>query len=145
MMRHSLSKTNDSESVQHNPDYILETEKCSDNITKCFSIEKTVQEKGGLDNKPNRNITKVLFISRDESLLNSSKQSLDGYTNISDLFTEVHILILRTGIKKKNPALRVAKNVWLYTASSKDWWRTPFTGMDIVKEQLVFANEFRPD
>lgn len=93
----------------------------------------------------NRRPTSVLFITRDESLLNHTKQSLDGYTDISQLFDEVHILILRTGVKVKNPTIRVAKNVWLYTASNKDWWRTPFVGRKLIEEQLVFADGFRPD
>lgn len=144
MARKGLSKTNTSEFSKYNLDQVLEVEKKADN-TKYLSEDKLTHEKAILKTKSDGKITKILFISRDENLLNSTKQSLDGHTNISDLFDEVHILILRQGIKAKNPTLRVARNVWLYTAISQSWWKTPFVGMDLVEDQLVFADGFRPD
>jgi glycosyltransferase involved in cell wall biosynthesis len=93
----------------------------------------------------NRNVTRVLFISQNTELLNPLQQTLDGYVNISDLFDEVHVLILRQGISPKNPVLRVADNVWLYTAAAEFWWMTPEAGMKMVEEQLKFASGFRPD
>jgi glycosyltransferase involved in cell wall biosynthesis len=86
-----------------------------------------------------------LFISTNTQLLNPTQQSLDGYVDIKDLFEEVHILILRTGIPSKYPVLRVSSNVWLYTASSKYWWLAPFEGLKMAEEQLAFAAGFRPD
>jgi glycosyltransferase involved in cell wall biosynthesis len=145
MARKGLSKINASEFARYSLDSVLEAEKKVSDDTKYLSVDEALHDESVFENKSNRNITRVLFISRDESLLNPAKQSLDGYTNISDLFDEVHILILRQGIKARNPALRVAKNVWLYTASSKDWWKTPAAGLDLVREQLEFADGFRPD
>ncbi|KXJ99793.1 MAG: hypothetical protein UZ19_OD1000291 [Parcubacteria bacterium OLB19] len=113
--------------------------------TRYLSVEEAIHDQSVYEVKSERAETRVLFVSRDESLLNPTQQSLDGYTNISDLFDEVHILILRQGIRAKNPALRVANNVWLYTASDKDWWKTPFAGMKLINDQLVFAGGFRPD
>jgi glycosyltransferase involved in cell wall biosynthesis len=92
-----------------------------------------------------RNVTRVLFISQETDLLNPETQSLDGLIKLSDLFDEVHILILREGITPKDPVLRVSDNVWLYTASSRVWWRLPQAGIDMVEAQLVFASGFRPD
>ena len=92
-----------------------------------------------------RTTTRVLFVSQDASLLNPEKQSLDGFLNLHELFQEVHILILRQGIKAKNPVLRAASNVWLYTASSRYWWGIPSAGIRLAEEQMVFAAGFRPD
>jgi glycosyltransferase involved in cell wall biosynthesis len=92
-----------------------------------------------------RDVTRVLFISCNTELLNPLTQSLDGYVNIRDLFAEVHILILRPGIPPKNPVLRVAPNVWLYTASAAFWWQTPSAGLEMLANQLEFAAGFRPD
>lgn len=92
-----------------------------------------------------RDKVRILFISRDESLLNQASQSLDGYLQLSDVFDEVHIVILRTGIKAKTPVLRVATNAWLYIAASPSWWQSPLAGYDIIVSQLVFAEGFRPD
>lgn len=145
MARKNLSKLNANEFASNSLDYILEKEKRSKDDTRYLSVEEAINESTVYKASSNRNETRVLFISRDESLLNPTQQSLDGYTNISDLFDEVHILILRQGIKAKNPVLRVAKNVWLYTASDRDWWKTPFAGMSLARQQLVFAEGFRPD
>jgi len=100
------------------------------------SIESTSQS---------RTDVRVLFISTDTSLLLPTKQTLDGYIAIEQLFDEVHILVLRTGIPSLNPALRVGERSWLYTASSDTWWWRPVAGLKLVEEQLVFGEGFRPD
>jgi len=92
-----------------------------------------------------RDAIRLLFISRDDSLLNQATQSLDGFLNMSDVFDEVHIVILRPGIRARNPVLRVADNVWLYIATAKHWWRTPQAALDLVDKELQFADGFRPD
>jgi glycosyltransferase involved in cell wall biosynthesis len=98
-----------------------------------------------LEISTDRNTTRLLFISRDTSLLNQTKQSLDGYLNLSDVFDEVHIVILQPGILTKNPVLRVADNVWLYVASAKHAWLTPIVALELIKNHLFFAGGFRPD
>ncbi|MBP6881359.1 MAG: glycosyltransferase [Candidatus Pacebacteria bacterium] len=113
-------------------------------------VKKVTAEQGMRGNRvyqvsSNRNITRVLFISQNTELLNPITQSLDGYIDIRDLFDEVHILILRQGIPPKNPVLRPAPNVWLYTASAASWWQLPMAGLSMLKEQLEFASGFRPD
>ena len=109
------------------------------------SVEEAVRGEGVFEYRSERDITRALFISRDPTLLNPTQQSLDGFLDLSDLFDEVHILILRQGIPAKYPVLRVADNVWLYTASAKFWWWTPVSGLRLAHQELVFAGGFRPD
>lgn len=92
-----------------------------------------------------RDTTRLLFISRDTTLLNQTTQSLDGYVDLSDVFDEVHIVILQPGIKTNNPVLRVAPNVWIYVASARHWWWTPYAALRLIEMQLHFADGFRPD
>ncbi len=92
-----------------------------------------------------REAVRVLFIATDTTLLTQATTSLDGFTAISDVFDEVHVLVLRTGLPPKNPVLRVAYNTWLYTATAKHAWELPFAGWRLLNEQLVFADGFRPD
>lgn len=113
--------------------------------TNYLSVEEALNAEAVYQAVSSRDVTRVLFISRDESLLSPTKQSLDGYTNVADLFDEVHILILRQGIPTKTPVLRVSDNVWLYTATHHSWWMTYFSGRKLAVEQLVFADGFRPD
>ena len=92
-----------------------------------------------------RDTLRVLFVSQETELLNPLQQSLDGFLDLSDLFAEVHILILRQGIAPKHPTLRVRDNVWLYTAAAKHWWQLPRAGERVLAQELAFAGGFRPD
>ncbi|MCA9363277.1 glycosyltransferase [Candidatus Kaiserbacteria bacterium] len=112
---------------------------------KQVSVERALAGSRQLETKSTRQVTRVLFISQESELLNPDQQTLDGYLDVSDLFDEVHILILRKGIPPKNPVLRVADNVWLYTAAAPVWWKIPFAGLDLAENQLEFAGGFRPD
>ncbi len=145
MARRNLSRVDASEYERSSLEYVLEKEKRQMDDTRYLSVEEAIKEEAVYEVKSDRDVTRVLFISQDESLLNPTKQSLDGYINLSDLFDEVHILILRQGIEPKNPVLRLQKNMWLYTASDKNWWFTPVKGKQLAEGQLVFAEGFRPD
>jgi glycosyltransferase involved in cell wall biosynthesis len=92
-----------------------------------------------------RNVVRALFISRDETLLNPTTQSLDGFVAVSDLFDEVHIVILRAGLAPRHPVLRVAPNVWLYTVAASTWWRTPFAAAKLIRQELSFVGGLRAD
>jgi glycosyltransferase involved in cell wall biosynthesis len=124
---------------------VLRKEKSEKEGIKRVSVEQALKQAPVYQSGETRNVTRVLFISQDSALLNPTKQSLDGFLDISTLFDEVHIVILREGIAAKNPVLRVGSNIWLYTASSRSWLLTPSAGIKVIEEQLVFAAGFRPD
>ena len=145
MAKKNLSRFDAAEYERSSLEYILKKDSAPKDDNNYVSVEEAKRADAVFESQSNRNITRVLFISQDESLLNPTQQSLDGYTNLADLFHEVHILILRQGIPAKNPVLRLAPNMWLYTAAHKDWWGTAFVGKNLVLNQLVFADGFRPD
>lgn len=146
MPRRDLSHHDASDHAASELQYIIHSEKQkAAPVVPTVTAERAMTENRVFKTVSNRDVTRVLFISHNTDLLNPTQQTLDGYIDISDLFDEVHILILREGITSKNPVLRVAHNVWLYTASSKHWWRTPAAGVKMVSEQLEFASGFRPD
>lgn len=146
MARRDLSIRDASSYAASELEYVIKREKqASEPQVPTISPQQAMVDERVFKSSSNRNVTRVLFISRNTELLNPTQQSLDGYINISDLFDEVHILILRQGIPAKNPVLRVADNVWIYTASAKFWWLTPNAGMKLIEEQLKFASGFRPD
>jgi len=145
MARKDLSRFDASDYERSALDYVLAKEAQVKDDTVYVSVEDSLREDPVYEHYSNRDVTRVLFISQDESLLNPTEQSLDGYTNLADLFDEVHVLILRKGIPSKNPVLRLASNMWIYVATDRKWWGTPLRGNDLVSEQLVFADGFRPD
>lgn len=143
MARSDLSKVDASRKAASELEYILRSEK-KDEAPK-ITVEEAKNQDRVFQTNSTRNVTRVLFISQDTTLLNPTTQSLDGFLNLSDLFDEVHIVILRQGIAPKNPVLRAAPNVWIYTAAARHWFMTPFAGINVVNEQLVFAAGFRAD
>lgn len=146
MVRRDLSNRDASDHAASELEYAIRRELDFDTEkTRSISVEEAMRQAPVLETDSKREVTRVLFVSRNTELLNPTQQSLDGYINLSDLFDEVHIVILRKGIASKNPVLRVADNVWMYTASAKYWWKTPFAALDMIEQQLVFGSGFRPD
>ncbi len=92
-----------------------------------------------------RTKTRVLFVTTELALLTQATKSLDGFTAIADMFHEVHIMVLRTGIPAKHPVLRVDQNTWLYTVTAKHHYELPFAAWRMMREELSFAEGFRPD
>ncbi len=125
-------------------EYVLRENSTVETVPR-ISVAEAVSQPRVFHTGVTRTTTRVLFVSQDSSLLNPEKQSLDGFLNLHELFQEVHILILRQGIEAKNPVLRVAENVWIYTASARFWFMIPRAGAKLVEEQMVFAAGFRPD
>jgi glycosyltransferase involved in cell wall biosynthesis len=127
-------------------DYVLKNEaKAASEPVVRESIAEARAGTTQLDIVSNRDTIRLLFISRDTELLNQTTQSLDGYLELCDVFDEVHIVILQPGIRTRNPVLRVAPNVWLYVASAKHWWWTPYVALELINSHLVFAGGFRSD
>ena len=92
-----------------------------------------------------RSKSRVLFISSDATILEPDSRSLNYFTNVAEMFDEVHILVLRSGRIPRHGALRVKRNLWVYVAASKHWWWLPVAAQTVVKDELVFAGGFRPD
>ena len=144
MAKRDLFNSSASDRAQDELEHVLRTEKKKDAAPR-ITVQQALNRAPVVRADTTRNVTRVLFISQDMSLLNPEKQSLDGFLDLADMFDEVHIVLLREGIPPKDPVLRVASNVWLYTASSRFWWLTPRAGIALIHEQLVFAVGFRPD
>lgn len=127
-------------------DYALKRESAEKNeVVPRVSIAEARRSAVQLDVVSERDTTRLLFISRDASLLNQATQTLDGFLNLSDVFDEVHIVVLQVGALPRNPVLRVSANVWLYVVAAPHWWLTPMAAVEMIKSQLAFADGFRPD
>jgi glycosyltransferase involved in cell wall biosynthesis len=109
------------------------------------SIAEARQGEVHYEAESDRETTRLLLISQEASLLNQTTQSLDGYLNMSDVFDEVHIVVLQVGQPSRNPVLRVAPNVWLYIVSTAAGWPLLAAAKDMIKQQLEFADGFRAD
>ena len=108
-------------------------------------VDEALQATRLVNHASDRDVTRVLFISKDTALLNPSQQTLDGYINVSDMFDEVHIVVMRTGIAPKQSVLRPNKNVWIYIVAATYWWQLPGVAKRLLDQELKFASGFRPD
>jgi len=145
MSRRDLSSADASLSAASDLEYVIRSERDKESTEKRVSAQDAMSQAPVFQGNTDRDITRVLFVSQNTNLLNPSQQTLDGYLNLESLFDEVHILILRKGIPSRTPVLRVSDKMWVYTVSTKHWWQSTGAALDLLDEQLVFANGFRPD
>lgn len=146
LRRPDLLKTDASDRERAVLEYVLKREASTvTNPVPKVSVKEARQGALQVASTSDRDTTRLLFISRDTSLLNQTTQSLDGYLNLADVFDEVHIVVLQPGIKAHNPVLRVSPNVWLYVVTATHWWWTPVAAITMIESQLMFAEGFRPD
>ena len=146
MSRRDLSTADASSSAASELQYVIHSEKQSlQPEEKRVSAQEAMTQAPVFQANTDRDVTRVLFVSQNEALLNPSQRTLDGYLDLESLFDEVHILILRQGIPSRTPVLRVSDKMWMYTVSVKHWWQATPAALEVLDEQLVFANGFRPD
>lgn len=145
MPKNPLSHSDISERQQNELNRALSTRN-KDNITTSEEVQMARFGQTIYEVPVTRDQTRVLLISRDEGLLSGGASSINGYLGLEDVFDEVHILLLRTNKNQvRFPVLRLSAKVWLYIASAKDWWRTPFSALAIIDKHLAFAEGFRAD
>ena len=143
-----LSKFDATERQQQTLEYVLEEAANAKKSVAAGPKVSIADARGGevfYEVSSKRETTRLLFISQDTSLLNQTTQSLDGYLNLSNVFDEVHIVVLQVGLPSRNPVLRVAPNVWLYIVSTKAGLTLYNAGKEMIAQQLEFAEGFRVD
>lgn len=92
-----------------------------------------------------RKKSRVLFITRDVSVLEKDSISQLHFLNLRSVFDEVHIIVLSQSWQAKKAVERLSTNLWTYTTSGKYWWSQIFVAQSIANNQLKFADGFRPD
>jgi glycosyltransferase involved in cell wall biosynthesis len=89
--------------------------------------------------------SRALFITQDITVFQKDSSAQLHFLNISNVFDEVHVLVLCGTLQVKKDAQRLSKNVWLYPVSSGHWWQQPFAALTVAEQQLRFGEGFRPD
>ncbi len=102
MARRDLYTTDVSDRERSQLEYVLREEKRSAKraAVPMVPVNQALAAEGVYAVESSRNVLRVLFISRDETLLNPTQQSLDGFVNLSDLFDEVHVLFCVPGLRQ---------------------------------------------
>ncbi len=88
---------------------------------------------------------RLLWITRDISVMEAGSLSERRMLELSTLFPEIHMVILNVRDREPVLPMRLAENVWIYPTNSRFWWKMPFDAARVAREQLAFAGGFRAD
>jgi glycosyltransferase involved in cell wall biosynthesis len=89
--------------------------------------------------------SRVLFITKDQSVFEDASLERLRYLNLADTFDEIHILVLCGVREVRREPIRLAPNIWAYTLGARFWWQYPFAADSFARLQLSFGKSFRPD
>lgn len=109
------------------------------------SIKTELTKKPLVADSTHRQQSRVLFITRDLSVLEQNSLLQLHIKNIASVFNEIHIIVLCESWQARRDVIRIDKNVWTYTTAAKYWWLQTFAAQSIAQKQLRFADGFRPD
>jgi glycosyltransferase involved in cell wall biosynthesis len=109
------------------------------------AVEDELQASPLITLESNRKKSRVLFITRDITVLEEGSITQLHFKDLASSFDEVHILVLSLLWQTKKGVERLGQNIWVYTTSAQYWWMQPFVAVKIARTQLQFTDGFRPD
>lgn len=89
--------------------------------------------------------TRVLFVGTDPALMTAQTELRDKLISLTEVFDEVHIMVVSTSIRAKQKAEKIGDRAWLYVAAAPHWWSAAKAVQSVAAEQLQFTTGFRPD
>ncbi len=89
--------------------------------------------------------SRILFITSDQSLLESDSWLMLHVQELQTLFAEIHVMVLTKLARKDLKPKRISKNVWAYNVPISHEWRFSQEVQKFAREQLQFTDGFRPD
>jgi len=128
-------------------DTILETtsEEAIKNEALQTSVDSELHKEPLVQKTENRAQSRVLFITRDVSVLEDRSMLQLHLVSLADTFSEIHVMVLCTATEAKKSTVRLAKNVWAYTTSVRFWSSQMGAALALARAQLLFTDGFRPD
>jgi glycosyltransferase involved in cell wall biosynthesis len=92
-----------------------------------------------------RDSVRLLIFTKNVALRQLGSLSQKRLLEFSDMFAEIHVIILNEETEETVPTVRLSDNVWLYCTESAYWWKMGFDAHRIAREQLTFVGGFRAD
>ncbi len=136
-----------SKRAEHVLDEVLEstTEESLKEKLMESSVEAELQKDPIVILESDRSESRVLFVTKDASILEKGSTSQLHFFNISEVFNEIHIIILCEAWQGKPRIERLHINVWAYTTSVRFWPLQTYASLALADSQLQFSGGFRPD
>ncbi len=139
-----------SKQAEHVLDYVLRDSSESvvaEQIEKGeeVSVKDELRASPIIERESSRIKSRVLFVTRDISVLEKNSIAQLHFKNLALVFDEVHILVLSLLWQTKKGVERLDTNIWAYTTSAQYWFMQPFVALSVSRSQLQFTDGFRPD
>ena len=108
------------------------------------SVEDELRKERLIEDSSTRVRSRVLFVTKDQAALESGTAAQMYFKNLTEVFDEVHVIVLGVG-KRKTDTVRIAPKAWAYPATSRYFFQQSFAASTTAKQQLNFTDGFRPD
>jgi glycosyltransferase involved in cell wall biosynthesis len=108
------------------------------------SVEDELRKERLIEDASSRVRSRVLFVTRNQKILEEDAPVRKHYKDLTEVFDEVHVIVLGVG-KRKTTTIRLASKAWVYPTASKYFLQQPFAAYKTAKQQLNFTDGFRPD
>jgi glycosyltransferase involved in cell wall biosynthesis len=108
-------------------------------------VEEVLHAAPVLTEESNRQKVRLLIITKDVSITDAGSLAQRRMIELSEMFAELHIVVLSMDDAGLSKTSRLSTNVWVYPTSSKYWWKMGFDAYRVAEEQLSFAQGFRAD
>ncbi len=109
------------------------------------SLEASLKDQPILSVMSDRDMVRLLIVTRDSSLTSHESIAKTRILRLSELFAEIHCIVLTVKGDVLSAPSRLSNNVWVYPTASSHGWRMVFDAQRIAKEQLQFVGGFRAD
>lgn len=114
--------------------------------TEPIDIKTARNEVSVLTHATNRQKARILFFTKDESVLLEGSETFKRITDLRHTFAEVHVVLLNSlPPNEASPILRLFDTVWLYATQSTSSWKMSMDAYKLAEQQLVFSGGFRAD
>ena len=111
-----------------------------------IAVQEARNESQVLETESNRQYTRLLYLTSDESTLQEGSMSYGHIADLRKVFLELHVVVLcEKKQPEKTPAQRPFDNVWIYLTESSSWWKKGYDAYHTALTQLEFSGGFRAD
>ena len=111
------------------------------------NVEDLINEEEINETKKNKRPEKlkILIFTKDPSILQDKSPAFQRISGLSDVFEEVHVVVLDEIDDGGDEVVRIGNNIWIYRTRSASWWKLGYDAYRLAEEQMVFGGGFRAD
>ncbi len=113
--------------------------------TSTVAVSAELRKQRILEAESTRVKSRILFITSDPAVFSSDTVTAQSLIDLQGVFDEIHIMVISQRGTMPAETVRLAPTVWAYPLSTNFFIQIPFAARSLAKEELEFADGFRPD